>query len=177
MDEPVELLELYFNWLCSKVIDTTQTSPGLTYWNLFKALYTTEFAWLLSGDDNRAADGKQLRREFILEADIPDYPQWRQAVPCSVFEMMIAFSRRADFMTDRPYPEWFWEMVDNLGLRGFNDANFDPYFVDDILNTMVWRQYNSEGVGSMFPVKDFEDDWQTIDIWAQFCKYLIYTEA
>ncbi len=52
-------------------------TPSLTYWKLFRTLYSTEFVWLLSGDDNRAEDGLELREEFLLESNIPDDPQWR----------------------------------------------------------------------------------------------------
>src|SRR5689334_13453147 len=131
MSEPLE--NLYFNWLCAKVVDVNETSPGLTYWKLFRTLHTTEFVWLLPGDDNRSEDGKELRIEFLLQADIPDDPDWRTLIECSVLEMLIAFARRTEFMSSISAREWFWIFIENLGLKEHNDANFNGAQVDEIL--------------------------------------------
>jgi hypothetical protein len=171
MTEPLE--DLYFNWLYVKVAYVTNPTPTLTYWNLLRFLHGTEFVWLLSGDDNRAADGIELRREFLIEADIPDHPEWRQ-MGCSMLEMFIAFSRRAEFMTDEPAKAWFWEFMDNLGLKDFNDAyNFQAEDVEEILDQLIWRTYNPDGRGGMFPIENPNGDQRAIEIWYQFCDYLV----
>ncbi len=91
MTEPLE--NLYFNWLCAKVIHVENPTPSLTYWKLFRELHNFEYVWLISGDDNRAEDGLELRTEFLMEVNLPDDPVW-SGVGCSVFEMLIAFSRK-----------------------------------------------------------------------------------
>lgn len=174
MSEPLE--NLYFNWLCAKVIDTSQTSPGLTYWTLFGVLHRTEFVWRVNGDDNRVADGKELRREFILMADIPDDPDWRMLPGCSVLEMLVAFSRRAEWMTDRPAYEWFWEFMENLGLKEFNDGNVNPNDIGEILEEFIWRTYPSNGEGSLFPLRMSSADQQSIELWHQLCEYVMEQE-
>jgi hypothetical protein len=174
MNEPFE--NAYFNWLCAKVIDTRKTSPGLTYWALFGILHRTEFVWELMGDDNRVEDGKELRREFILMEELPDNPEWRTVLGCSVFEMLVAFSRRAEWLTDRPAREWFWEMIDNVGLRESNDGNIDPNQVVDILDQLIWRTYDEHGNGSLFPLRMSAADQKHIEIWRQFCEYLVDQE-
>lgn len=175
MSEPFE--NYYFEWLSAKVIDTNQTSPGLTYWKLFEVLHRTEFVWLINGDDNRAEDGKELRREFILMADIPDNLDWRRVLPCSIFEMFVAFSARAAWMTDRPSRKWFWEFIENLGLTEFNDGNFDQNEVTSIIERFIWRTYPPNGDGSMFPLRMSPVDQQSIELWYQLCEYVIEQEA
>ena len=65
MNEPFE--EAYFKWLCAKVDHTNVPTPSLTHWNLLRILHRNEFVWLLTGDDNRAEDGVDLRHAFLLE--------------------------------------------------------------------------------------------------------------
>jgi hypothetical protein len=170
MSEPLE--NLYFNWLCAKVFNMKDL-PSPSYWELLKKLHKTEFVWLLSGDDNRAEDGKESRRDFILQADLPDDPHWRLDIECSVLEMLIAFSKRAEFQDETPAQEWFWEFIDNLGLRQCHDENFDPDYVELVLSEFIWRNYQPNGSGGLFPIEDPSGDQREIEIWYQFCEYLV----
>ena len=171
MDGPLE--NLYFKWLCAKVNYVMSPTPSLTYWKLLKTLHTTEFVWLLTGDDNRAADGVELRIEFLHEGDIPDQPEWL-SLGCSILEMLIGFSRRAQFTTDVSAKEWFWEFIDNLGLKDFNDGYFDDEEeVKSILDQFIWRTYDKKGAGGMFPINGPTDDQRKVEIWYQFCDYLV----
>lgn len=171
MDEPFE--NVYFNWLCAKVVDTTDDPRSGLYWNLLRLLQQTEFVWRVMGDDNRAEDGKELRSEFILEADIPDRPEWRNIVGCSVLEMLIAFARRAEFQTDIPVKDWFWMFITNLELHLFDDRNWDPEFADDILQQFIWRTYSSSGHGGLFPIMEPLLDQREVEIWYQFSEYVL----
>lgn len=148
-------------------------TPSLTYWKLLKKLHTTEFVWLLTGDDNRAADGIELRIEFLLEGDIPEHPEWL-SLGCSILEMLIAFSRRAQFQTDIPAKDWFWEFIENLGLKDCTDgSDFIQEEVDDILYRFVWRTYDEKGYGGIFPINAPQSDQRQVEIWYQFCDYLV----
>jgi hypothetical protein len=169
--EPFE--NAYFNWLCAKVNYVMNPTPSLTYWNLLRALHNTEYVWILAGDDNRAEDGLELRREFIMEVETPDHPEWRRAPGCSVLEMLIAFSRRAEHMTGQKAKDWFWEMIDNLGLKEVNDGHeATEEDIGEILYDFVWRQYEYNGHGGLFPLDDPTRDQQEVEIWYQFCDYL-----
>jgi len=172
--EPIE--EAYFNWLCTKVCKAEVPTPSLTYFHLLRALHGTEFVWLLSGDDNRAEDGVELRTEFLRVAFTHNDPEW-MSMPCSVLEMLIALANRAAFETDRSTVYWFWTFIENLGMREFNDAsNFDPREVSDILYRLVWRTYDYEGHGGMFPLTEATHDQRKQEIWYQFCEYLLDQE-
>ena len=169
--EPFE--NLYFNWLCAKVTFVMRPTPSLTYDNLLRTLHNTEFVWLIAGDDNRAEDGLELRRDFILEAETPDDPEWRRFPGCSVLEMLIAFSRRAEHMTGQKAQDWFWEFMTNLGLSEVNDGHTASHEdIGDILYDFVWRTYEYNGYGGLFPLDEPLRDQTNVEIWYQFCDYL-----
>jgi hypothetical protein len=168
MGEPFE--EVYFNWLCAKVTDPFGRS--LNDVKLLEDLHKTEFVWLISGDDNRAVDGQYLRKEFFDQSHFP-VEHYFLEYTCSVLEMLIAFSRRAEFQTDDPPSEWFWIMVDNLGLRelnGTDEENLEQY--NEIMDIFLWREYSDLGYGGLFPLKWSPNNQRSIEILYQFFEYL-----
>lgn len=170
MPEPIE--GLYFNWLCAKVFQEANPTPSNTYWCLLRTLYSTEFVYVLQGDSHRVADGLDLRSEFLIELDIPPFDEF-MLIPCSVLEMLIALSRRAEFQTDEPARDWFWEFLDNMGLKAYNDANGDTSEeITEVLNIFIWRTYRSDGYGGIFPIVNPLHDQRKVEIWYQLCEYL-----
>lgn len=172
MSEPLE--NLYFNWLYAKVHTLKTPTLSLSFDVLFKTLHNLEFVWLLPGDDNRAEDGKELRREFLIMGDIPDDVEWRTQIPCSVFEMLVGFSRRAEKNTGVPAKEWFWEFLTNLNLAEANDASgVEPEEIQDTVEMLIWRTYEPSGDGGLFPLREPTRDQTQEEIWQQFCDYLV----
>lgn len=170
-DEPIE--NVYFSWLCSKVDSVDVPTPSTTHWKLLKELHTFEFVWLLPGDDNRAEDGLDLRREFLYQSQFEEDQYWMNT-GCSILEMLIAFSRRAEFATNLDAHEWFWIFLVNLGLDEISDAsNKNGTKISDILDQFVWRTYNRDGSGGMFPLDNPEQDQRKIELWYQFCSWII----
>lgn len=171
MTEPLE--NLYFNWLCAKAIHMENPTPSTSYLRLFRQLHHTEFVWLLSGDDNRAADGLELRDEFLMEAHLTDDPFWGE-LGCSIFEMLIAFARRCEFAAGESVRFWFWKFLENLGLDQANDASdYSPEDIDEILTNFVWRSYRYSGQGGLFPLRKPPEDQRKVEIWYQFCELLV----
>lgn len=173
MDEPIE--DVYFDWLYTKVTSTRGTTPSTSYRSLLFALHSTEFAWLISGDDNRAEEGKALRKEFIREywGDDPD-DLW-YSMGCSVLEMFVAFARRATFQTELSTYDWFWIFLENLGLADISDSSYraNASRIGPALDTFIWRTYDRRGNGSMFPLKRSRKNQRTAEIWYQFCEYVV----
>jgi hypothetical protein len=175
MDEPIE--ETYFNWLYNKVAHVDVPTPSLTYYTLLRDLHSTEFVWLIPGDDNRAQDGMDIRREFLTQAFLQQDPPW-MSIGCSVLEMLIAFSRTAEFETDVEARIWFWIFMANLRLDSLNDAKRDiSRRVANVMDRFIWRTYNPDGNGGLFPLKYPEHDQRTVEIWYQFCAYLSENES
>lgn len=166
MDEPIE--ELYFNWLCARVLPPN--SPD--YHVLLQVLHKTEFVWVVMGDENRAKDGIELRIDFLRETNFYRDDEWL-SYPCSVFEMLLAFAYRANFQTGIPTAEWFWRMIANLGLDGFQRVTEDDVpAIQEILNAFIWRTYRPNGHGGLFPVRLPQHDQRKVEIWYQFCNYV-----
>lgn len=170
MEEPVE--ETYFNWLYTKVASTETPTPSNNYIRLLRELHSSEFVWVVSGDDNRAEDGKDLRKDFLRQAHIHD-PEF-EAFECSILEMLVAFSLIAEFDTLASSREWFWVMLDNLGLADLNDASYRRNTnIRPILDRFIWRTYNRLGVGGLFPLKASQNDQRKVEIYYQFCEFLM----
>lgn len=174
MDEPIE--ETYFNWLYSKVASVDVPTPSLTFWTLFRDLHSKEFVWLISGDDNRAEDGLDIRQEFLHQSMLDQDPGWGD-IGCSLLEMLIGFTRRAEFETDVRARDWFWIFLTNLNLAHLNDATLViSDRADPILERLIWRQYRRDGHGGLFPLSKTRHDQRKVEIWYQFCEYLVDQE-
>lgn len=170
LDEPLE--EVYFKWLYSKVASTANPTPSLMFYTLFRDLHTIEFVWLVSGDDNRAQDGLDVRREFIRESFLHQDPAWNN-FGCSVLEMLIAFTRRAEFESDTDARTWFWIFLENLGLADLSDAVSEVSVqVQEIVNTFIWRTYRRNGQGGMFPLRNPRQDQRQLELWYQLAAYI-----
>jgi hypothetical protein len=166
----------YFEWLCEQ-IDSKRFSKFVSYDKLLAHLHNIEFTWRVLMDENRADDGIQLRRRFSLyngDATLSDYITG----PCSVLEMMAALAIRCEESTmddtqmgDRT-GQWFWGMVHNLGLTPMTNSNFDKRFVDDVIARFLNREYEPNGRGGLFTVKNRNDDLRTVEIWRQLSWYL-----
>src|SRR3982750_3799844 len=119
-----------------------------------RQLYKTQFVWLIPNDDNRMMDGLDLRHEFLKHERIDPDSEWL-SLGCSVLEMLIALSRALSFTANEGGArDWFWVMMHNAGLTEYNDA--EPYSEDEvseIVERIIWRTYNPDGTGGLFPLE------------------------
>lgn len=168
MPGPID--DLYFSWLRAKVVN--YGTPSHLYDGLLKILYGTEFVFLLEGDKNRQEDGLELRLHFLRETGYDNDPQWYNS-PCSVLEVFISFAHRAAFETDMPSSEWFWIFLRNLGLEDYRHiSESDVPTIQNILEVFLFRIYNPDGSGGMFPLHEPTEDQTKLEIWFQFNRYL-----
>ena len=140
-----------------------------------RQLYVKEFVWLIPNDDNRAEDGKELRYEFINEQGIDEVDQAWLDLGCSVLEMMIALARRAAFESDDEVVEWFWRFIFNLGLNNQTDIAYKSATereVDNVLDTVIFRTYDADGLGGLFPLTHPRQDQRKVELWYQLAAYL-----
>lgn len=165
----------YFEYLC-ELIDAKRYAKSVSYRKLLMRLHDIEFIYSVPYDDNRADDGIQLRRKFALTRDdmaVIDYISG----PCSVLEMMVALAVRCEtIMDDTCYGDrtgqWFWGMINNLGLSSMTDSRFNKHEVDAIISRFLNREYDRNGRGGLFTVKNCERDMRTVEIWGQLNWYL-----
>ena len=163
----------YLTWLYSQVAEVRTRKSSRTYWNLFRQLFCTEFAWFIPNDDNRAEDGRELRCEWATSTDTEVDPNWL-SLGCSFLELLIGLSRRLAFETDGDAANWFWHLINNLGLLGHHDrSNFSAEDVDDITFAVIWRTYKPNGDGGLFPLRHTTNDQRQVEIWYQLSEYLL----
>ena len=174
-----EINEDYFEWLYEGMCGN-RYSKNISYRKLLEHLHNTNFRYTISNDRNRANDGKSLRYSFALSQGCEDEPELITDYlkgPCSVFEMMVALAQRCESVMDDPKigdrtGQWFWGMINNLGLGGMNDNRYDEQYVDDVINTFLDREYKSNGKGGLFTIRNCEYDLREVEIWYQLCWYL-----
>src|ERR1700754_1133661 len=173
MSEPVD--ELYFRWLCSQVCNVKLKNPSRTYWSLLKLLHTKEFVWFVPNDDNRLEDGRYLREEFVYENSLDDIGLDWITLGCSMLEMLVGLARRLCFEDDGfSINQWFWRLMENIGLHGLTDrGGWDEQDVDEILDYVIWRTYEYDGSGGLFPLMDPPTDQREVEIWYQMSEYLL----
>ena len=174
-----EINEDYFEWLYEGMCGN-RYSKNISYRKLLEHLHNTNFRYTISNDKNRASDGRDLRYSFALSQGCEDEPELITDYlkgPCSVFEMMVALAQRCESVMDDPKigdrtGQWFWGMINNLGLGGMNDNRYDEQYVDDVINTFLDREYKSNGKGGLFTIRNCEYDLREVEIWYQLCWYL-----
>jgi hypothetical protein len=165
--------ELYLTWLYGQVANVNETDPSQTYWGLFKQLYTTEFVWLVPHDDNRIEDGKHLRLEFAGQLDLDDIEPGWVSLGCSMLELYLGLARRLSFQAGGEARIWFSVLIRNTDLHMYNDTQkFPGKEVSEILDRIIWRKYNYNGHGGLFPLNEAIEDQREIELWYQMHSYL-----
>lgn len=174
-----ELNNQYFNWMYDIVKDRRYTK-GRQYGKIIRYLNDIDFVVLLPMDDNRSSDGINLRYRFgddvgcdsrLVASLLDDHP-------CTVLEMMIALSFRCEdeimYNPDIGYQigKWFWEMIINLGLMKMDDDHFDLDYIHDAIYRMMYREYEPNGKGGLFIIRNATQDLRNIELWYQACWYL-----
>lgn len=172
----------YFNWLYDRVC-TGRAHENMSYKKLFMLLHQIEFTFSIPKDVNRATDGINLRYRFAVTSE--DDPEFQDDImdalddgPCSVLEMMVAIAVRCEetIMDNPKYGDrtgqWFWSMMSNLGISNMHDEIFNRRIVEDKIHRFLDRQYEPNGKGGLFYIRDCEDDLRELEIWTQLCWYL-----
>lgn len=158
-----QLDELYLTWLYSQTGSIKLKNRSRTYWSLLKLLYTKEFVYFIPNDDNRAMDGTDLRYDFIDAEELDDVNLDWINLSCSMLELFVGLSRRLSFAAEGEPSDWFWRIMQNLDLDIYNDSVSIPLDeVDEKLNQIIWRTYEPDGLGGIFPLKWPEKDQRDI---------------
>ncbi len=170
--------DLYFDWMYNTVYKNGYSNRAVNCL-LLRSLHDTQFTFSLPRDGNRAEDGIELRYRFGDECDIPDpvIAACLDIRPCSVLEMMVALALRCEeqIMTDpeigNRVGQWFWDMIVSLGL-GRLPRNFDSDYVYEVIQRFLNRDYDYDGHGGLFTIKNTDCDMRNMEIWYQMNHYL-----
>lgn len=172
-----EIINEYFEFMVG-IVCRNRFPEHISYRKLLTHLHKTRFRYSIIQDKNRAEEGIDLRWRFALAQGYEDIYEDALTGPCSVLEMMVALALRCEenFMDDPRYgdrtAQWFWEMVVNLGLGPMRDDNFDRLYVIDTLERFLDRDYEPDGRGGLFTIRNCDRDVRTMEIWHQLCYYL-----
>lgn len=160
--------EEYYIWLLNKV-----GFKRRGYDRLMRCLYKIPFEYTINRDRNRVDDARELYFEF---ADENRLERDKRHLP-SVLEVLIALAIRIDteYIGDPsdPDPECiFWEMCCNLGLEKYTDTKYIEDAVTSIIEAWLFRDFDMDGEGSIFPLKDPAHNQRNAEIWSQMQEYL-----
>lgn len=173
-----EVINEYFEWMCHLVSDDRRCISK-SYHNLLCHLHSRDFIFSIDMDDNRASDGIDLRYRFSYEKGYihPMIATYLDDRPCSILEMLVAMCIRCEEFMDDPdignrTGEWFWDMIENLGLCPMDDTHFDEEYVNEILDIFMNREYEPNGRGGLFTIENCKYDLRTVEIWYQLMWHL-----
>ena len=166
----------YFDWLCRMVCGNRRIYHN----DILSLLHDREFTYTLSMDGNRFEDGVNLRYRFGSECRHDDriIASYLDDRPCSVLEMMVALAIRCeDQIMDDPdignrTGQWFWTMMESLGLDRMTDSRFNERRANKIIDIFLNREYEPNGKGGLFTVNRSRRDLRSVEIWYQMCGYL-----
>lgn len=167
----------YFEWLCDLV--GVDVFDDFSYSKLLDILWKTPFIWSVPNDDNRVADGFNLRNIYFKYDDfILSKPDGN----VSVLEVMIGLAIRMDDLLIQPGEDSqigsrFFELIDNLGLTPYSNNTYDPVSDDSeiqrILSVFLERRYDKNGRGGIFPLINAEYDQRKTELWYQLNSYVL----
>ncbi len=170
----------YFKWIYDCMCKG-RVHKGVSYIKLFRFLHETEFTYSIIMDENRALDGVDLRYRFAMEIYNDPSVEYCLRVTndsCSVLEMLAALAIRCEetIMEDSRYgnrtSQWFWSMLSTMGVSLMTDDVFDEEYVAKCVYTFLNREYEPDGAGGIFYIRNCEEDLRDMEIWTQLCWYL-----
>lgn len=140
-------------------------------------LFDVEFRPMHHMDSIRVEKISDMRDEYRYErgawaSSSEEFPPF-----ATVLELLVSLSRSMeDVMSNHLYgdrtPNWFWMMIDNLGLTNMDNEHFDQEYVVKVLERWLKREFESDGIGSPFPLKHPPCDMTGVDIWRAFGWYM-----
>lgn len=167
----------YINWLANKVT----IYVGSDYSKLIHCLWEIPFVWQIPDDKNRAVDGNMLRDVYVQSHHVAHrnlvfpFPDG-----CTFLEFLIALAARANDIMYEPgmdkTGDYFWQMITNMCLDHCNDATYgrtwDDFYVNECVGRILSRNYEYDGCGGLFPLRNPINDQKGIPIWYQMNAFL-----
>lgn len=173
------LQELYSDWMRKFVFRNAREREHYGY--LLDALDASMFYFSIPMDENRMTDGIDLRYRFAYENGYDNHEvenALRHNSSCSMLEMMVALSIKGDehilydFDTGGRADYIFKIMLESLEFENMTNDRFDPGYVEMKINNLLNHNYDYNGYGGLFVVKNPRRDMREVDIWYQMNWYI-----
>jgi len=158
----------YFRWLVEQC--HLEEEWQKRYLGLLNEMYHKRFVWLVPHDDNREADGYELRSEF-MRGRHHSFP-----FGVSILEVLVALSRRVAFQVGGDPEWWAWKLIENLGLDSMEGIELSPdqkAEINEVLDRLIERRYKPNGEGGFFPLPHTDEDQTKVEIWYQMIAYVL----
>ena len=166
--------DLYMEWLYEQA-GLIKRGRARSYYKLFHQMHAKEFVWNSIGDKSRYDDGTDLRWQFVRDARFKKVEADWLYRPCTVLEMVLGVARRLGELTESDPKMWFAQLLFNLRLGEYTDIYADGHIIqiEEKLETLVWRNYQPNGEGGLFPLKQPFADQRHVEIWKQLNAWLL----
>ena len=171
-----DLKKEYFNYLVRFVCNNVHHK--VDYLPLLDTLHSIKFVAVLDRDVNRIADGADLRKVFLSDADIDDsYIYEFDDMDVSVLEVLVGIAKRIEFQVGNTMEkdrtaEKFWVLVQNLDIEKYDSGNYKPLNIREKVQKWMERRFEKNGKGSIFPLSDAKTDQRKEEIWTQMSNYI-----
>lgn len=167
----------YFQWLCTRV-----GIPKKHFLRMAEELHGLIFrpGSDIETDDNRANDGLHLRVEFMSKYGASGSAENRG--PCTMLEFLIGLAQRMSYLmgteeNDLHTAHYFWQLIGNMRLGKLNDDQYEElngdFFVQEAVDRVLFRTYEWDGSGGLFPLKHCTHDQRKTEIWYQMQSWLL----
>lgn len=172
----------YFRWLA----DDLSLRGEDDHWFLLRQLHRNPFSLnplYYEKDSHLLEDSKYLRH--VYESAWGKGDKVASNMPTTCLEMILNEAYILESWDGAyDYRDYFWLLLDNLGLMKFSDTNFFDLggyeVVDNILWTWISRTYRKDGVGSIYPLtgsipfygKNYKVDMRKLSIKEQRIMYM-----
>jgi hypothetical protein len=168
---PEELKHVYARWL-ENALTSEGDRPDRSYFELCWVMLERPFTWRIDHDDNRLADAMEIRHEFADSHSL-NREELNEIGPCSFIEVLLGLSRRLAFVAGGSAPHWAWQLLVNLRLERMWDHLSRPktQTVHQIMDTVINRTYDPNGVGGFFPLAWPDRDQREVELWYQLNSY------
>ena len=170
----INVRSLYFRWIIGKLDKDMVKKYSSLLMHLFKSEFIENAE--VPMDVNRARDGVALRKKFISEQEYFGDSELEsiQYEDCSWLEMLIALAERIDdqMMFDMNLGnmtnKWFCLIIDQMGLKQYNEQNYVYDQIKNKLNKFIRREYENDGKNGIFRCNK---NVTKIEIWYQMMEW------
>lgn len=136
-------------------------------------------------DDTRIEDIQAAREDYFNLVECR--PEWDSAIfegdeEFSVFELLVTLAEKLEskLMRNPIYgdrtPVWFWSMLENLDITTDTvikeDGNIDSDYIMSVICRWLYKEFQYNGDGSPFPLKNPSEDTRLCSIWRHAMYYL-----
>lgn len=175
----VRITDEYLKWLIDLICQGTSKYKYNYYKALLKHLFIRPYHWDILLDENQEVWAYKLREMYEEETGMKPS---KDGFPISMLEMMIELAIRMEndmsSMKDEDFFEhvsdWFWGMVQSMGLYSNDDSIYNKKKTDMAIDKVLNHGYSYNGKGGMFTLEEnFKNvDLRKVDLYYQSQLYM-----